>query len=83
MIMAKTKIDMVYKVLLAGETIHRDQVDFKLSDVISELREEGFDIKYDPVYGYWMEVDVMPASQLAVLQKAARYGLLDEQKAAA
>ena len=82
--MTKTNIDLVYKVLNARQPIHPDQVDFNLSKVVRRLRREGFKINRCASIGsYRMEVDAMPEFQLAVLQKAARFGLLDEQKAAA
>ena len=63
----------------SGLTVHRDQCSFKLSDVVSDLREEGFKILYDPALGYWMETESIMKRELAELQVAAHGGELAEQ----
>ena len=80
--MTLTNIDMIYKALLSGLTVHRDQCSFKLSDVVSDLRAEGFKILYDPALGYWMEIESVMKRELAELQVAAHGGELAEQVSA-
>ena len=67
---------------VGGLTVHRDQCAFKLSDVASDLRAEGFNVLYDPALGYWMETESVSRRELNELQCAAHGGELAEQVSA-
>ena len=79
--MTLTNIDMIYKALLAGETIHPGQCAFSLRDVISQLRYEGFAITYARDEGYRMEIESTSMDELIDLRVASYYGELAEQAA--
>ena len=77
--MVKTNIDFIYEALLDGFSLHRDDFDFRLSDVIRDLRKEGFKINHDPVWGYSMETESVSLRELEELRFLARRGKLAEQ----